>query len=262
MPPLYPSETFVINTKLARFFDIMALKSTLDEEDRHDAFRLPLTRKTFKPAGYIVRQGDISDSISIVLEGYCYGQRDDGQGKSQIVSLGIPGDAVGIEHLFLRTADHDTRALTEIEVAIIPLVAVQQLALRRPAIAQALGIRQAINNAIAREWLVNIGGRDGLRRVSHFLCEFAVRSDAWERVTSAGYELPMSQEQIGQATGLTAVHVNRMLKTLHTAGLIERSWRYVRFSNWEGLQDIADFSVDYLHFGRQVDTPARATQPT
>ncbi|EIZ77914.1 Crp/Fnr family transcriptional regulator [Novosphingobium sp. Rr 2-17] len=69
------------------------------------------------------------------------------------------------------------------------------------------------------------------------------------------YELPMSQEQIGQATGLTAVHVNRMLKMLHAAGLIERSWRNVRFPSWEKLREIGDFSIDYLHSGQQVKLP-------
>lgn len=218
--------------------------------------RLPFTRKTFVASGYLVRQGDRCDTISIILDGYCYGQKDDGEGNCQIVSLAIAGDTIGLEHFYLQTSDHNMRALTAVDVAMVPLSAVQQLAVRRPTIAHALGVHQAVNHAIAREWLVNIGGRDGLRRVAHFLCEFAVRCDAGEGRTDAGYELPMSQEQIGQATGLTAVHVNRMLKTLHAAGLIERSWRNVVFPNWEGLRDLAGFSADYLHPGPQMPAPA------
>jgi CRP-like cAMP-binding protein len=217
---------------------------------------LPFARKTYPAAGYLMRQGDRGDALSIVLDGYCYGQKDDGEGKSQIVSLAITGDSIGLEHLYLRTVDHDTRALTAVDVATVPLAVVRQIAARRPAIAQALGVHQAIRHAITREWMVNIGARDGLRRVAHFLCEFAVRSDAAGRPPEDGYELPMSQEQIGQATGLTAVHVNRMLKTLHTAGLVERSWRHVRFADWHGLRDIAGFSTDYLHAGQQVRIPA------
>jgi len=220
---------------------------------------LPFTRKTFMASGYLVRQGDRCDTVSVLLDGYCYGQKDDGEGNCQIVSLAIPSDVIGLEHLYLQTTDHNVRALTTVDVAMIPLSAVQQLSASRPAVAHALGIHQAINHAIAREWIVNIGARDGLRRVAHFLCEFAVRCDAWRGDTAAGYELPMSQEQIGQATGLTAVHVNRMLKTLHAAGLIERSWRNVVFSNWEGLRDVACFSSDYLHPGRQVPAPGYRT---
>lgn len=213
--------------------------------------QLPFARKTFAGTGYLVRQGDRCDTVSVILDGYCYAQKDDGEGNCQILSLAIAGDTVGLEHLYLQTADHDTRALTAVDVAVVPLSAMRHLTARRPAIAHALGVHQAVHQAIAREWLVNIGARDGLRRIAHFLCEFAVRSDAGRGAADAGYELPMSQEQIGQATGLTAVHVNRMLKTLHTAGLVERSWRHVRFANWQGLRDIAGFSMEYLHAGLQ-----------
>lgn len=244
-----------IDKKLRYFFERLRLKSSLDESDRFHAANLPITRRSYSASGYIIRHGDRSDFVAIVLDGFCYGQKDDGNGKPQIISLAVPGDAIGLENLLLQTADYDTRALTEVDVAMVPLVAVQQLALRRPAIAHALGIHQAINHSISREWLLNLGARDGLRRISHFLCEFAFRMDAQSPGPDKIYELPMSQEQIGQATGLTAVHVNRMLKTLHTAGLIERSWRNVRFPSWEKLREIGDFSIDYLHPGQQVQLP-------
>lgn len=247
---------FVINKKLSALFDRMNSRSSLDESDRYHAFNLPVTRKIFATSGYIIRHGDKSDFVALLLDGFCYGQKYAGDGKSQIISLGIPGDMIGLESLLLQTADYDVRALTAVDVAMVPLAAVQQLALRRPAIGHALGIHQAINHSISREWLLNLGARDGLRRISHFLCEFAFRMDAQSPVPGQTYELPMSQEQIGQATGLTAVHVNRMLKTLHAAGLIERSWRNVRFPSWEKLREIGDFSTGYLHPGKQVQLPA------
>jgi DNA-binding Lrp family transcriptional regulator len=61
------------------------------------------------------------------------------------------------------------------------------------------------------------------------------------------YELPMTQEQLADATGLTPVHVNRTLKALELDGLIERDRRVVRFPDWRRLQDVADFNPRYLH---------------
>ncbi|WP_416366517.1 hypothetical protein [Sphingomonas aurantiaca] len=92
----------------------------------------------------------------MVLDGYCYGQKDDGEGKSQIVSLAITGDSIGLEHLYLRAVDHDTRALTGVVVATVPLAAVRQIAARRPAIAQALGsIRRSATRSRANGWSIS-----------------------------------------------------------------------------------------------------------
>ncbi len=88
-------------------------------------------------------------------------------------------------------------------------------------------------------------------RIAHFLCEFAVRLDAQRLSNDAGYELPMSQEQLGDALGLTAVHVNRTIKLLESEGLLTRNRRRISFPRWQGLRDVADFSTRYLHLRPQ-----------
>ncbi len=203
--------------------------------------------RTYDAPGDVFRQGDRPEVVAFLTRGYAAAHTMDNDGNGQILSLGIPGDALGLEHLYLSEADYGTRVLGPAEIALASRRDLTDLASRRPAIAQAFAVSQAIDAAITREWLRNLGSRDGLRRVTHFLCEFACRIDARGLKTGECYELPLSQQQIGRATGLTAVHVNRMLKTLHNAGLIERSWRHVRFPRWDGLRDIAHFSDAYLH---------------
>jgi DNA-binding Lrp family transcriptional regulator len=66
-----------------------------------------------------------------------------------------------------------------------------------------------------------------------------------------GYELPMTQEQLGDAVGLTPVHVNRTLKTLEKEGLISRTKRAVGFPNWTELRRAGDFNQRYLHLEPQ-----------
>jgi DNA-binding GntR family transcriptional regulator len=57
----------------------------------------------------------------------------------------------------------------------------------------------------------------------------------------------MTQEQLADATGLTPVHVNRVLKTLEAEGLIARNRRHIGFPDWRRLRDVGDFSQRYLH---------------
>ena len=80
---------------------------------------------------------------------------------------------------------------------------------------------------------------------------FGLRREASRPAGS--FELPMTQEQLADATGLTPVHVNRVLKMLEAEGLISRQRRNIQFSDWRALQDVGDFSRRYLHLPGEDD---------
>lgn len=88
---------------------------------------------------------------------------------------------------------------------------------------------------------------DGARQI---LCEFGIRLTAQGLEPTGAFELPMTQEQLADATGLTPVHVNRVLKALQAEGLLDRDRRSIRFPQWRRLRDVADFSTRYLHFSQ------------
>jgi DNA-binding Lrp family transcriptional regulator len=88
--------------------------------------------------------------------------------------------------------------------------------------------------------------------MAHLLCEFAVRLEAEGLAKEYRYELPMTQEQLADALGLTPVHVNRTLKALEADGLITRNKRMVSFPNWEKLREAGDFNQRYLHLEPQT----------
>jgi CRP-like cAMP-binding protein len=127
----------------------------------------------------------------------------------------------------------------------------QDLVLHRPAIGSAIIQLTLIEASILREWVVNVGRRDARQRIAHLLCEFAVRLEIRGLTTDGGFELPMTQEQLADATGLTSVHVNRVLKGLEADGLISRKRRYIQFDDWRALQDAGDFTRRYLHVSDQ-----------
>jgi CRP-like cAMP-binding protein len=213
---------------------------------------LPHSVRTLDPSTYLLREGDPPQYCSILVSGFAYRQKLTGEGARQIVSLHIPGEALDLQSLYLDVADHNIQTLTRAEVALVPRVAVRELIQARSAIAHAVMIELLVEGSIAREWTLNIGRRDAQARLAHLLCEFAVRLEAQGLSSGESYELPMTQEQLGDALGLTAVHVNRTLRTLEAQGLIARNRRHVGIPQWTALRDVGDFTGRYLHLEPQV----------
>ena len=134
----------------------------------------------------------------------------------------------------------------------------QTLILQRPAIGRALWIDALVDASIYREWVLNVGRRDARQRIAHLLCEFTLRTEVAGLLDGdGGCDLPMTQEQLGDATGLTSVHVNRTLKALEADGLIRRDKRHVSIADWDAMRHAADFSALYLHLDQGL--PATET---
>jgi CRP-like cAMP-binding protein len=239
MNPLkHPLETFLR--------DLVA-NSPLGEEDQTAIRGLPFRVRKLDAASYIVREGSLTSHCPVLMDGYAYRQKTIGNGSRQILAVCIPGDAVDLQNMFLEISDHSVQMLTIGTVADLPREPLRQLVLARPAVARAIIQLILVESSIMREWVVNVGRRDARERIAHILCEFAVRLETRGLTTGDGFELPMTQEQLADATGLTSVHVNRVLKRLEAEGLISRKRRQIHFSNWRALQDAGDFSRAYLH---------------
>lgn len=220
--------------------------SRIGADDRRAILDLPCKLRALELAGYIVREGDPPQHCALIVSGLAFRQKNTGGGTRQIVALHVPGETVGFQNLLLDVSDHSTQMLTRGEVAEIPRAAMQELVAARPSITRAVMVSTLIEASIFREWILNIGRRDARTRLAHLLCEFAVRLEA-VGLPHNGYELPMTQEQLADATGLTSVHVNRVLKSLESEGLITRNRRNISFPDWKRLRDVGDFNPRYLH---------------
>lgn len=223
----------------------------LSSDDVAAVLALPCQIRTLDPSTYLLREGDPPLQCAVLLSGFAYRQKLTGEGARQIVSLHVAGEALDLQSLYLDVADHNIQTLTRAEVALVPRAALRELIQQRPAVAHAAMISVLVESSISREWTLNIGRRDAQARLAHLLCEVAMRLDAQGLAGPDGYDLPMTQEQLGDALGLTAVHVNRTLKTLESAGLIVRNRRHVRIPAWNLLRDVGDFTGRYLHIGPQ-----------
>jgi CRP-like cAMP-binding protein len=233
---------------LERVLARLESRISLEHADREAIRALPLTRRTLEAASYLVREGEPPETCAILLRGFAYRHKVTGDGARQILSVHMPGEFLDLQNSFLLVADHNVQALTRCEVATLPVPALRALAEEHPRLALAMWIDTLVDAAVFREWIVNVGQRDATSRIAHLLCEFALRLHAAGMAEERAYELPMTQEQIADAVGLTPVHVNRVLQTLGRTNLIHRDKRSVAILDWDALRDVGDFNSRYLHF--------------
>ncbi len=219
----------------------------LDEEDQAAIVALPHAVRRIEHLQHVVREGDRATHCGVLVSGFAMRQKIVGDGARQIVGVHMPGDVVDLQNAWLTFSDHGVQALTTGSMAFIPREAIQELAFSRPAVGKALWVDTLVDGSIFREWIANVGRRDARTRMAHILCEFGVRLEAVGLGKRLKYELPMTQEQLADVLGLTAVHVNRTLQGLDAEGLTKRSRRSVIISDWKRLADVGDFNSAYLH---------------
>jgi CRP-like cAMP-binding protein len=222
-------------------------RSPLGAADREALLGLPYTLRKLPAGSHIIRDGDKAEYCALLLTGFAYRYKITGEGGRQIISIHMASEFVDLQHSFLGVADTSVQTLTEAEVAFIPRGAIEDLALTDPAIGRALWIDTLIDASIFREWVVNVGRRDSRARIAHILCEFSIRLEAAGLARDHRYELPMTQEQLADAVGLTSVHVNRVLRQLGEERLISRDRRHIVIENWARLREAGDFNERYLH---------------
>ncbi len=235
------------SSPLAPMIGRLARLSPLDEADGRALLALPHSIRTVPAGAHLIRDGDPPEHCCLLLSGFAFRHKITGEGARLIISIHMASEFVDLQNVFLDVADHSVQTLTQAEVAFVPRLAVRDLALSNPAIGRALWMQTLIDASIFREWVVNVGRRDSRARVAHLLCEFSIRLEAAGLAANHHYELPMTQEQLADAVGLTSVHVNRVLMQLEREGLISRDRRSITIEDWQRMRAAGDFNERYLH---------------
>lgn len=197
----------------------------------------------------IVREGEHPPSLFLISGGLAcrYKLLDDG--SRQIISFLVPGDICDLHVFMLGTMDHSIAALGETKVTTLPMDEVLNLVATHPRVNAGLWWSVLQEKAILRQRIVGLGRRDAAHRLAFQLCELLWRMKAVEEAPRDEYALPLSQCDLGDALGLSTVHVNRMMQDLREAGLIAYRKGAVRVLDPDGLSRQAGFDASYLHYG-------------
>jgi len=209
-----------------------------------DVRNLP-PRKTF-----ISRDQNITMS-TYLIEGVMCRYMDDRQGERQLVAVHVAGDFVDLHGYPLGHLDHDLATLTACRVALVPHVALEHLVATRPALTKLLWFSTLLDAAMHREWIFRLGRLDAIARVSHFFCETEARLRAIGRSDGSHFTLPMTQADLGEACGITSVHMNRMLRDLKDRNLLSMHRQEVEIRDRKGLERLGEFDPAYLFLEEQ-----------
>ncbi|MDT0576998.1 Crp/Fnr family transcriptional regulator [Croceicoccus sp. F390] len=232
---------------LSLFVKDLALRAPLSPADRDAIYKLPHTLRILETSAYALREADMPTHCGVLVSGFAFRQKIASDGGRQIMAILLPGDAIDLQNLFLDVSDHSIQMMTRGQLAMLRREDIQEIVRTRPGVRQAIFIKILAEASIFREWLVNLGQRQAPERVAHLLCELGFRFEVLGLAEKYGYELPITQEELGDATGITSVHVNRILKKLDASGFVTRNRRQISFSNWSDMRTIAGFNARYLH---------------
>ncbi|MGD9968167.1 MAG: Crp/Fnr family transcriptional regulator [Hyphomonadaceae bacterium] len=219
---------------------------TISPADEDIVRRLPLRLQSVGAHQDVVHEGDRPTECCVILEGFVCRHKAVAGGQRQILSFHLPGDLPDLQSLHLEVVDFSLGSLTASQVAFIPHSALREGVRASPTFADLLWRSTMIDAAIFRAWLASVGRRNAYQRVAHLFCEVFVRMKSLGLAEEMGFMLPITQVELGDALGLSAVHVNRTLQQLRQDGVIVSRGRYNGFTDWERLKKAGDFDPSYL----------------
>ncbi|MGX4806208.1 Crp/Fnr family transcriptional regulator [Bradyrhizobium guangdongense] len=203
------------------------------------------------PGEDLVVEGDPVDSVRVVLSGWLFRHKTLEDGRRQIVNIILPGETCDAYAYLLPAIDHSITTATPVAYAEIKRSRFEKLMASDRTLAEAFLCETALNNAIQREWTINLGRRAALEKVAHLFCEIYERLRPVGLVDGNSCGFPVTQMDLADATGLSVVHLNRTIQELRAAGLITLRDRMLTIPDLDALKSAALFSPGYLQLYRK-----------
>ena len=208
----------------------------------------------------IISEGENPEFLHLIIEGWAARYKILDNGARMITAFMMPGDFCDLHVTVLSAMDHGIVALTDCKVAYIASEDVDRMTRNSATLARAFWRATLVDEAILRQWLTNSGRRDAFQAIAHLLCELHLRATLVGLAPGDRLMLPVTQEELGDATGLTPVHVNRTLQRLRGNGLVEIGKGELFVADVAGLRRACRFDVDYLHLKISDDYPVDRPQ--
>ncbi|WP_114966470.1 Crp/Fnr family transcriptional regulator [Alkalilacustris brevis] len=237
------TRTLTLDSPLTRKLSAFVALSDSDQETLLHFYR---RRRRFQPGHELIHEGQTKASAYILAEGWACSYKLLSDGERQIVDFQIPGDFLGLRSILFRTSDHGIEAITRIEASEVLRSDILDAFAHAPRLATAVLWAASRDEAMVVEHLVNLGRRSAEERMAHFLLELGARLQLVGLGDRTGFDCPLTQYHLADALGLSAVHVNRVLRHMRENGLVTFRNGRVAFDDFARLGDIAGFDMAYL----------------
>lgn len=208
--------------------------------------RLHGRRRSFVAGRDMAHQGQSDQAAYILSAGWVCSYKIQPDGTRQIVDFQVPGDFLGLRSVLLRTSDHSFEPIGDVEAVEVLASDLLEAFSQTPRLATAILWAASRDEAMVVEHLVGIGRRDAGARMAHFLLELGARLALVGMGSKEGYDCPLTQYHLADALGLSAVHVNRVLRQLRESGLVTFRDGHVTLHDYRVLVELAGFDPAYL----------------
>ena len=247
-------------SNLQLFLDRLTRRSLLTAEEQEAVLDLPGYAEQVQSNRDFVPLGERVDHAFLVVAGIVGRFDQTSEGPRQITAMHIPGDMCDLHSVVLPMSSSALQAFCTTTIVRIPHSAIRAVAARYPALAEAFWRDCMVDASILAEWLVNVSRRNAKTRVAHLLCEMATRLGRAPGANDFAFDFPVTQTQLGDATALSAVHINRTLQSLRAEGLVEWHRSVIRLPHWDALVKRGQFDPSYLLRDRQPEQRLRIVE--
>lgn len=228
----------------------LARRATLTAEELRFLEAILSPPKTHEVGSELVRQGDRPGFSTLLLSGLCGRVTTLADGGRQITQVSVAGDFLDLHSFTLKTMDHGVVALNRSEVTTVAHEDLRRLTETQPHLARLLWLETTIDAAIHRQWIVSLGRRTGLAQMAHLFCETHARLQAAGRASENAFPFSITQADLADILGMSAVHANRLLQQLRQEGLIHWIGGDLTLLRPDRLRAISDFDPLYLRLDR------------
>lgn len=237
----------------AQFLQRLLLRSKLTVEEQRAILSLQGTVQRVQAHRDIVSPGECVESACLVSRGLVARYDQMLNGRRQLTSFYIAGDACDLHSVVAPKVNWSITAICDATVLRVPHEQLRQLCLRHPHIALAFWRDGTVDASIFAKWIANVGAKQAKARIAHLFCEIGLRSEAAGLGSRTNFEFMATQSQVADATGLTPVHVNRVIQELRAGEPLSFRGGRVLIKNWETLLAVGEFSADYLMLSASPD---------
>ncbi|MEQ5789408.1 Crp/Fnr family transcriptional regulator [Erythrobacter sp. NFXS35] len=220
--------------------------AALNSAERAAVSALMREVECFEAGACIVQHGAPCRRAWVLLEGFAYGQIGSRHSRRQIVGFYLAGDLLDLHGALTGLSSEAVIAATDCKIATLDAEALVSLIEAKPNLGRAFWIETLVEASIAREWIMNVGQRNARQRLAHLCCEMAWRSREAGLGDGRTFSMPITHEQLGDATGLTSLHVNHTLRKLEAQDLIVQDGHAIRIIDEARLRAEGDFEELYL----------------
>jgi CRP-like cAMP-binding protein len=231
---------------LERFLQRLLSRSILTLEEQEAIRGLPAHLSQVRANHDFVGLREDVDHASLVVDGIVGRFDQNRSGLRQITAIHLPGDMANLHSVVQPQATSALQALSVTTILRVPHEAIRAATARLPALAEALWRDCMVDASVLSQWILNVGRRDARSRIAHLICEIATRLRVPVANGSFAFPFAVTQFHLGDAAGLTSVHVNRILRGLREQGLVDVRNQQVRVLDWAALVAAGEFNKNYL----------------